>query len=919
MRIIFAAVCRYRMSLELMLGCEDGIPLRVRRAIIQGVRCALVLFILIPAVCEAQVSGSEPGSGGDAQDRQGDGVGPGKDARVGPISDGRFLLSNGWMIKPAGFQVPVDTLPLSSAVTANGKYLLILNCGYNIPSLSVVDIQQRHEVRRISLPDAWLGLAISRTQDRVYVGGGGKGVVYELSMNAETGDLKLAREFSIAPHIDSPADTSGLAASVPGKTMPTTTRTFVGDVKLSRDGHYLYAADMEGDSISVLDPLSGKVLHIWKCGTRPYRILFNSDGKSLLVSSWAGAAVYQYDAQTGKEMNVLQVGPHPTDMLLAPIPAADEKKDDDDDGPQTHRDRQKYVEKLFVAAANTNRVFTYGLTKAGQWTALESINVSLTPAEPVGMTPSALALDTRSKRLYIVCSDANAIAVADVSHMTTQVLGFIPTGWYPTQVGVFPDGSLAFLNGKGAGSHPNPHGPNPLDRMPDSEHLMRSMSQPDSPIQYMPHIQNGSVSFLPKPDVDDLKKFTETVRANSPYRDKLLDRRNDDSQTTSFSEAPDHPSPIKHVIYVIKENRTYDQVLGDMPGGNGDKTLTLFGENITPNLHQLARDYILYDNFYENADVSLDGHHWAMTAISPDSITKMWPNSYSGRSPIAVSVTKDAPAGGYIWNDAAKSGVTVRNYGGLWVQNAPRPATSDGPQIKSISEKGLNAITDLNYRSFDLDYADSDRAHEFLKEWNHFAEQGDAPALSILTMGNDHTYGTAPGKRAPLSCVADNDYGIGVLVDGVSHSPLWSSTAIFIIEDDSQDGPDHVDSHRAPAWVISPYTRRGIVDSTMYNQTSILRTIEHILGMPPLTHFDASAPLMFGTFSAKPDATAYSVIAPKISLTDLNPMTDAAAKESAGLDFSKPDQVDDRLLNNMLWHALRNTDPPMPVRSSFGK
>jgi DNA-binding beta-propeller fold protein YncE len=918
MKTLFAARCKNSISRELMSGREGGMWPRVRLTIIQSLRYALVLSIIIPTLCEAQAAGPQTGSRPAVQDPSRHMARPDKDTRVGPMPDGRFLLSNGWMIKPAGLQVPVDTLPLSSAVTANGKYLLVLNCGFNIPSISVVDLEQKHVVRRIPLPDAWLGLAVSKTQDRVYVGGGGKGVVYELSMNAETGELKLARTFSMTPHIDSPVDTSGLAASVPGKTLPTAVRTFVGDVKLSRDGHFLYAADMEGDSISVVDLPSGKLLHIWKCGPRPYRILLDSDGKTLLVSSWAGAAVYRYDVRTGKEMDVLQVGPHPTDMLLAQIPAADERKDDDD-GPQTNRERQKYVERLFVAAANTNRVFTYGLTKAGQWTPLQSINVSLTPAEPVGMTPSALALDPGSKRLYIVCSDANAVAVADVSHMSAAVVGFIPTGWYPTQVSVFSDGSLMFLNGKGGGSHPNPHGPNPLEPIPNIDQLLRSMSEPDSPNQYMPHIQHGSVSLLSKPDINDLTKFTKTVRLNSPYRDEVLDPRNDDAQTTSFSKESDHPSPIKHVIYIIKENRTYDQVLGDMPGANGDKTLTLFGENITPNLHQLAREYILYDNFYENADVSLDGHNWAMTGISPDSITKMWPNSYSGRSPIAVSVTKDAPPGGYIWNDAAKSGVTVRNYGGLWVQNAPRPSTGDGRQIKSISEKGLNTVTDLNYRSFDLDYADSDRAHEFLKEWNQFAAQGDAPALSILTMGNDHTYGTTPGKRAPLSCVADNDYGIGVLVDGVSHSPLWSSTAIFIIEDDSQDGPDHVDSHRAPAWVISPYTRRGIVDSTMYNQTSILRTIEHIVGMPPLTHFDASAPLMFGSFSAKPDPTAYSVIAPRVPLTDLNPMSAAAAKESSGLDFSKPDQVDDRLLNTMLWHALKNADPPMPVRSSFGR
>jgi DNA-binding beta-propeller fold protein YncE len=880
--------------------------------------CVGTLLSISTVTCPAQNTSPPQNDGRGAGSTKSDRGERHKDAQVGPMSDGRFLLSNGWMIKPAGSQIAVDTLPLSSALTTNGKYLLVLNCGYNVPSISVIDMQQKKEIRRIALPDAWLGITISKKQDRVYVGGGGKGVVYELTMNENSGELKLAREFAVASQVDSALDVSGIAASVPGKEMPTQAQSFVGDVKLSSDGKVLYAANTNADSISVIDLVSGKLLRAWKCGMRPYRILLNPRKKTVLVSSWAGGAVYEYDPMTGKELNVLQIGPHPTDMVLASMPVSEKKRDDDDDAAG-NRNRQKYEAKLFVAAANTNRVFTYGQTKDGKWSDLESINVSLTPAEPLGMTPSGLAIDPRSKRLYIVCSDANAIAVTDISHTSSEVIGFVPTGWYPTQVQVLPDGSLAFLNGKGGGSHPNPKGPNPLEPIHDMNHIMRTMSQPDSPIQYMPHIQNGSVSLLAKPEGDELKTFTQTVRTNSPYRDELLDIRNDDAITTSWSREGGHESPIKHVIYVIKENRTYDQVLGDMPKGNGDAELTLFGEKITPNLHRLAQEYILYDNFYENADVSLDGHNWAMTAISPDSITKMWPNSYSGRSQIAVSVIKDAPPAGYIWNSAAKSGVKVRNYGGLWVQNGPRPVAGESRQIKSISEKGLNAITDLNYRSFDLDFPDSDRAKEFLKEWNKYAKDDDAPGLSILTMGNDHTYGMTPGKRSPLSCVADNDYGIGVLVDGVSHSALWSSTAIFVIEDDSQDGPDHVDSHRAPAWVISPYTRRGIVDSTLYNQTSILRTIEHILGMPPLTHFDASAPLMFGTFSTQSDTTAYSVIPPKISLADLNPMNEKAAKESAGLDFSKPDQIDDRTLSNILWHGLKGTDAPMPVRSSFGK
>ncbi len=291
----------------------------------------------------------------------------------------------------------------------------------------------------------------------------------------------------------------------------------------------------------------------------------------------------------------------------------------------------------------------------------------------------------------------------------------------------------------------------------------------------------------------------------------------------------------------------------------------MFGEKITPNLHQLARDFVLYDNFYENADVSADGHNWASAAIAPDYTVKLWPNEYGHRShryDFEGGEPANTPPAGYIWDNALQAGLTVRDYG-EWTGNIPLKAVNGPRQIQTVRDPALQPYTDMNYRGFDLEYSDVDRAKEFIREWKEFDAKAQAPNMIILRMGNDHTQGTKPGTLTPFAYNADNDYGVGMVVDAVSHSNLWASTAIFIIEDDAQNGPDHVDSHRAPVWVISPYTRRGAVDSTMYNQTSVLRTMELIVGLRPLTHFDAAARPMFGSFSQKADTRPYTVIPPQ--------------------------------------------------------
>ncbi len=793
--------------------------------------------------------------------------------QVGPQPDGSFLLSTGWRIRPAGAQIPLDTMPMSSALSRDGRFLLVLNGGYKPPSISVLSVTPPREIARVPVADAWLGLTFSPDGKFVYVGGGSRGRVFEFTFSPE-GELKPSREFEVTP-----------AAQL-------TPNDFIGDVAMSPDGHLIYAADLYRDAVVVINPQSGRVIERYKTGRRPYRILFHPDGKSFFVSSWADGAVYLHDATSGDRLGVIRLGPHTTDMVLS-----DRKIPEMDNAPSY---------RLFVAAANTNSVFVVGISDVKDMKLLESVNIALTPRHPLGMTPSAVALSPDQTRLLVTCSDANAVAVADVSEERSHLDGFLPTGWYPTAARVLPDGRVIVLNGRGPGSHPNPGYGGPRRQEPG-----------DPVAQYVGNLQTGTMSVIDPLTDESLDEYTKTTQNLSPYRDRQLDLRNLPDDSVIYSR-PGRPSPIEHVIYIVKENRSYDQVFGKLGKGNGDPSLTLFDESAAPNHYKLAREFVLFDNFYVNADVSADGHNWAMAGIAPDYTQKLWPNNYAGRRKtydFEGGEPANTPPAGYFWGNALSAGLSVRNYG-YFVENLAK-AGSDGVQISGVRDPALQAVTNTHYRGFDLDYPDVERARVFLDDMQQFESSGAMPRLLILRIGNDHTNGTTPGKLAPLSSFADNDYALGTIVEGVSKSRFWAKTAIFVNEDDAQNGPDHVDSHRSVLLVLSPYTRRGMVDSTMYNQSSVLRTMELILGMRPLTHFDAAARPVSAAFAATPNPAPYAAEKPRISLTDRNPAGTATAARSARMDFDDADRIDDDELNDILWLAIKKTEPPAPVRSYF--
>jgi DNA-binding beta-propeller fold protein YncE/phospholipase C len=803
---------------------------------------------------------------------------------VGQGPDGAFVLNTGWRIRPAGQNIPLSTLPMSQALSPEGRMLTVLNGGYQPASVSLVDLETSRETARLTIGDGWRGLAFSPSGGKLYAGNGARGSLVEFNVSGAT----LAEQRKIDLYPSEPAGSPHLIA----------------DIIAQNDR--LLVLDGEQDKVLVVDPGEAKVLRTIPVARNPYAMLLAPEGTSIFISSWSTAQVVEYRISNGQEVSRIAVGAHPTDMLWLPIPQQETRaKGADDDDDDTHPAAAS--PRLAVACANTNSVYILAKTGAN-WRVKEKVNVALTPRQPVGMTPSSLALSPDQRRMYVGCSDANAIAVTDVTSAATKVLGFLPTGWYPTAVRALRDGRLLVLNGKGMGSHPNPDGPNPF-RWP----------APGTKKGYVAGIQEGSALLVPNFQSKDLEAYTKTVFENSPYRDSLLEKAGI-VKGNPVPDTPGGPTPIRHVILLMKENRTYDQVLGDMREGNGDPNLVLFGENITPNHHKIAREFVLLDNFYVNADVSADGFYWTTAAIAPDTNQKTWPLSYArriyARGNPNPEGTRQAP-GGHIWDKAAEAGVSFYNYGFTAV-NLPSPPDT-GVQIREVRDPVLKPHTNYNFRQHDRSFSDINRIQVFLNDLAEWEKKGEMPRLVIMTIGNDHTEGTRPGIRSPISCVADNDQALGIMVEGLTRSKFWSSTAMFVVEDDAQDGADHVDSHRSPAYVISPYTRRHSVDSTLYNTTSMLRTIELILGLKPMTMFDAAARPMANSFQASANLAPYHNESPRVPLNDKNPDRSATAARSMKLDFSASDMADEHELNDILWIAIKGTTPPPSVHSVFGQ
>jgi hypothetical protein len=473
------------------------------------------------------------------------------------------------------------------------------------------------------------------------------------------------------------------------------------------------------------------------------------------------------------------------------------------------------------------------------------------------------------------------------------------------------DRTLYFANGKGLSSKANRGGPNPI--------LPRARNLPE----YMGDLFTGTLGILRMPAPDAMATFTKQAYACSPLRDKNEVVTDVVEAGNPIPQKVGDPSPIKYAIYIIKENRTYDQVLGDMREGNGEPELCLFPEAITPNHHKIAREFVLLDNFYVDGEVSADGHEWTMGAYATDYIEKVWPLSYRGGKIFGYPSEgqKDLiarPSGGYLWNRCIDAKVSYRAYG-EWVNNTG-PVKPDGtfPDCRP-AVKELAGMIDPQFRGYDLDYPDVKRAERFISELKRFEAAGEMPRMQVMRLPNNHTSGTRVGKPTVFAQVGDNDLAFGMVVEAISASKFWKETAIFVVEDDAQNGPDHVDAHRTIAFVISPYTKRGAVDSTLYSTSSMLRTMELILGLQPMSQFDAAARPMFNSFTAKPNFTPYKHVVPKVDLKAVNEPGGFGAAWMEKQNMAKEDTLDDLLFNEIIWKAVKGRDSvcPPPVRASF--
>jgi DNA-binding beta-propeller fold protein YncE len=668
-------------------------------------------------------------------------------------------------------QIKLDTFPMATVSAKDGKTVLVLNGGSNPPSISVVDIASQRETSRTPVSDGWLGLALTKDEKTLYAGGGSQAAIFEFTFAG--GKLTPGRTFAVT----SPAERKA--------------EDFIGDVQLSPDGRLIYATDVFRDRIVVVNPQSGRVIERFATGRRPYRIQFHPDGRSFFVTSWADGSIYHHRATDGERLAAIRLGPHLTDLLIsAKPPKAEEPTEEDADKKPA---AQGAKQRLFVTASNTNNVYVVGLTEVQEMRLIDTINVAMTPRQPVGMTPSALALSADERTLFVACSDANLVAVVDVEESKSKLQGFMQTGRYPTGLRSLPDQRLLVVNGA-----------------------------------------DNNSTILPVMDGAALAESTRRAIDASPYRDEMLQ--------PPLGER----SSIEHVVYILKENRTYDQILGDIGKGNSDPALSRFPEKTTPNHHALAREFVLLDNFRVASASAGEGLNWSAAAIAPDYVRRLAPNSDAGRrkkNDYEAGDPASLPPAGYLWSNALVAGVSVRNYG-VWVENRPQRNSADGIWVQRAKDPSLTRVTNLRYPGANPAIPDTDRARIFLEDLAEFEKTGSLPRLLLIRLAND---GTPEG-------VADNDRALGMIVEGISKSKFWPKAAVFAVETSAGlVGSDHVDPHRSIALVASPFVRRGIVDSNAYTQASVLRTIELILGLRPMTTFDAAAKPLTPVFSNQAD------------------------------------------------------------------
>ena len=831
----------------------------------------------------------------------------------GVIGPAKHETGNGRVLHPAGHMTKVGNFPTGGALTRNGRFYWSVSTGRGLNDIRIVDVIKHRVVQTVPIPGASGGIAMDPTRNRAYVSGvadsahldqqrkglPGRGgdVIDVYRYNGTTGRAHFLHLLKVPPPSDAPTP----------QNFPPTNSTKISwpdRLAVTPDGKKLLVPLNLADAAAIVDTKTRKV-STFSVGHYPYGAAISPNGRIGFVSNETDGTVSVVNIAQATEQNTIKVGPklsHPEGITL-----------------------NKKTGLAYVSMANTDHVVVIDTKKQ------EKVgDLSLLRKHGLGVIPVSSAVDVKHNRLYVAEEGGDDIAVLDISKKQPRLVGRVPTAAFPTDVAT-SHGRLVWLSAKGFGYGPNLTGPRPTSPH-DNDNEINTFT-------YLPAAIRGSVGVLKTPTGSTLRTMTHTAnRVVIP-----VDR------TAAPAGTPLRPGgPIKHVFYIVKENRTYDQILGDIGRGDSDPKLELFGPDVTPNVHALVDRFPLLDHVYANSEASIDGHFWTSAGEVSDYVQKNWMQNYAARGrPYDFGVYAVTwPGTGFLFDQAEHQGISYFNYGEAVAGDIPLFPDKDRTQAMQQEETAKFSHSDLGagtpgapagecypndadietnvitmQQTFDgslpagAPTGAESRFSCFQQRFNGQLASNSVPAFNYMVLPNDHTVGTTPGKRTPQALVADNDYGLGQIVDAISHSSIWKSSAIFVVEDDSQDGADHVDAHRIPAEVISPYTKPGAVVTHRYDFLSVIRSMELILGMEPLGLNDAVAEPMYGAFtSTAQNSAAYTAIVPKQDRLAVNPANGADAQLSASLDFTKLDQVPQRVLDRILWHAVHgeNSTPPPP-------
>jgi YVTN family beta-propeller protein len=777
------------------------------------------------------------------------------------LNKNRITLPNGWSLSPVGKSLPLGDLPLNMVLSRNGKMMAVTNNGQSTQSIQLFDVQKEKLLDSVTIAKSWYGLKFSADSKSLYASAGNDNMILKYSINNNR--LQLADSIIL------------------GKKWPQ--RISPAGLDMDDAAQLMYVVTKENNSLYIIDLTTKNVLQQVQLPGEAFTCLLSPDNKKLYISCWGCDKVLVLDTKQRVIINEITVGDNPNELCLT-----------------------KKGEYLFVANANDNAVSIINTATAR---VIETLNAALYPDAPSGSTTNGLALDPAEKTLYIANADNNCLAVFDVSKPgDSKSRGFIPTGWYPTSVKAAGK-KILVANGKGFSSLPNPYGPSPLRKKEEVIYQQGDLSKPVD-VQYIGGLFTGTLSIIPVPSAKQLSVFSTAVYTNTPYT-KQKETNAEGMEGNPVPVKTGAKSPIKYVFYVIKENRTYDQVLADMPGGNGDTSLLLFGKNITPNQHALASQFVLLDNFYVNAEVSADGHNWSMGAYATDYLEKTWPTNYGGRGGRYDAEGNREVANnkaGFIWDHCKRNGVSFRTYGEF--------ADNGKANIPVLKNNMCNY-----YEGYNMAVKDTTRFFQWKRDFDSLMLVNAVPQFNTVRFGNDHTEGLRKGRPTPLAHVADNDLAVGLFIEHLSKSPIWNETAVFILEDDAQNGADHVDAHRSTAYIAGGFVKRNFVDHTMYSTASMLRTIELILGMPPMTQYDAAATPMWRCFSDKATGSVFAAVVPAIDLNEKNTAVNEWQRLSETFDLAKEDAAPDIEFSKVVWHAVKGVHIPFPGprRAAFVK